>query len=94
MASPRNESTRSRDASAQREARESARAGETSIIAAEREPSPIHRERAIAEIAYLLAEKRGFVAGYELDDWLAAEKEVDRMLSPDRDSSAAESMRE
>jgi len=29
----------------------------------------------IAEIAYLKAESRGFIPGYELDDWLAAEQE-------------------
>jgi hypothetical protein len=43
--------------------------------------SPAHRERAVEEIAYLLAEKRGFVPGFELDDWLAAEKEVDAILA-------------
>ena len=30
----------------------------------------------IAERAYLRAERRGFVPGFELDDWLAAEREV------------------
>lgn len=30
----------------------------------------------IAERAYLRAEQRGFVAGYELDDWIAAEAEI------------------
>jgi hypothetical protein len=30
----------------------------------------------IAERAYHKAEQRGFVPGYELDDWLAAEQEV------------------
>jgi Protein of unknown function (DUF2934) len=30
----------------------------------------------IAERAYFKAEKRGFVPGYELEDWLAAEREV------------------
>ena len=35
------------------------------------------REARIAEAAYWRAERRGFVAGQELDDWLAAEKEVD-----------------
>lgn len=29
----------------------------------------------IAEIAYLKAESRGFIPGYELNDWLAAEQE-------------------
>lgn len=35
------------------------------------------RESRIAEAAYWRAERRGFGAGQELDDWLAAEKEVD-----------------
>lgn len=30
----------------------------------------------IAEAAYYLAEERGFVPGHELDDWLAAEREI------------------
>jgi DUF2934 family protein len=37
----------------------------------------ISREARIAEAAYWRAERRGFVPGQELDDWLAAEKEVD-----------------
>ncbi len=37
----------------------------------------ISREARIAEAAYWRAERRGFTAGQELDDWLAAEKEVD-----------------
>jgi hypothetical protein len=45
----------------------------------------IYKDRSalIAEAAYLRAERRGFWPGYELDDWLAAEKEVDALLSPD-----------
>ena len=35
----------------------------------------------IAEAAYLRAERRGFTAGREEEDWLAAEKEVDALLS-------------
>jgi len=30
----------------------------------------------IAECAYYKAERRGFVPGFELDDWLAAESEI------------------
>jgi hypothetical protein len=30
----------------------------------------------IADAAYFRAEKRGFEAGHELDDWLAAESEI------------------
>ena len=39
----------------------------------------LRRERVAAE-AYYLAERRGFVAGNELADWVAAEKLVDSRL--------------
>ena len=39
------------------------------------------RERMIREAAYLRSEQRGFVGGYEHDDWLFAEKEVDERLA-------------
>ena len=32
----------------------------------------------VAELAYHKAEKRGFVAGYETDDWLEAEQELSK----------------
>jgi hypothetical protein len=35
----------------------------------------------IAESAYLRSERRGFAAGFEEEDWLAAEKEIDALLS-------------
>ena len=35
------------------------------------------RERRIAEAAYYRAEQRGFAPGCEVEDWLAAEGEVD-----------------
>jgi Protein of unknown function (DUF2934) len=35
------------------------------------------REARIAEAAYWRAEQRGFAAGHELDDWLAAERQID-----------------
>jgi DUF2934 family protein len=41
-------------------------------------PSP-PREAEIATAAYYRAEHRGFAPGNELADWLAAEREVDRM---------------
>jgi len=46
-------------------------------------PTPIDaeaRRSMIAQAAYLRAEKRGFAAGRELDDWLEAEREIARML--------------
>ena len=38
------------------------------------------RQRLIAENAYFRAEQRGFTPGRELEDWLAAEVEVDQLL--------------
>ena len=38
------------------------------------------RLRMVAEAAYLRAEARGFQAGHEDADWLAAEAEVDARL--------------
>jgi hypothetical protein len=35
------------------------------------------KRRLIADIAYFSAERRGFTPGYELDDWLQAEQEVE-----------------
>lgn len=40
----------------------------------------VSREHLIAEAAYHRAEARGFVPGQALDDWLAAEAEVDARL--------------
>ena len=33
-------------------------------------------QQKIAEVAYLKAEARAFTPGYEMDDWLAAEAEI------------------
>jgi hypothetical protein len=41
---------------------------------------PEKRAALIAEAAYFRAEKRGFAPGYEQEDWLAAESEVDTRL--------------
>ena len=40
-------------------------------------------QRLIAEAAYFRAERRGFVPGQELEDWLAAEIEVDALFGDD-----------
>jgi len=42
----------------------------------------IHQDRnaCIAEAAYFISKRRGFVHGHELDDWLEAEREVDARL--------------
>jgi hypothetical protein len=41
----------------------------------------------IAESAYLRAERRGFAPGHEVDDWSAAEREVDALLSAGTNAS-------
>jgi hypothetical protein len=38
------------------------------------------KRRLIAEVAYFTAERRGFTPGYELDDWLEAEQEVESSI--------------
>jgi hypothetical protein len=38
--------------------------------------APVNREARIRMAAYLRAERRGFVPGGELDDWIAAELEI------------------
>jgi len=42
--------------------------------------TPEERHRLVAEAAYFIAERRGFAAGCDLDDWLQAEAEVERRL--------------
>ena len=43
---------------------------------------PEGRHYRIAEAAYLRAERRGFLPGHEIRDWLEAETEVDQLLTP------------
>lgn len=43
------------------------------------EPGERERQSMIAEAAYYHAEKRGFAPGWEIEDWLAAEKEIDAL---------------
>lgn len=38
------------------------------------------RHAMIEEAAYFLAEKRGFTGDYQMEDWLAAELEVDQRI--------------
>jgi Protein of unknown function (DUF2934) len=42
---------------------------------------PAMRHQMIAEAAFFLAQSRGFTPSQELDDWLAAEREIERRLS-------------
>lgn len=38
---------------------------------------PVDRRQLIAQEAYLRAERRGFAPGYEVEDWLAAERSLE-----------------
>jgi hypothetical protein len=63
-------------------AKRSARAARTAPAAAAAAPAmkartEEERRVLIAQAAYFRAEKRGFSPGQELDDWLAAESEID-----------------
>ena len=40
------------------------------------------RWRMVATAAYHRAEQRGFAPGHEVEDWLAAEKDIDSVLKP------------
>jgi Protein of unknown function (DUF2934) len=42
---------------------------------------PDYRRALIAEEAYLRSERRGFASGHEVQDWLAAESEIDTRLT-------------
>ena len=65
-----------------------AKAGTTRSAAPSRKQRPVPpalidqdlRRGMIAQAAYYRAERRGFVPGYETEDWLAAESEVDAAL--------------
>ena len=48
------------------------------------------RQRRISEAAYFRAEKRGFAANAELEDWLEAERDFDRLLTPFPDAMPSE----
>jgi hypothetical protein len=54
--------------------------GQAQASQADAAPLP-SREEKIAIIAYYKAERRGFTNSGELDDWLEAEREVDRLAN-------------
>lgn len=45
---------------------------------------PDTRRQLVAAQAYFLAERRGFAAGHEIEDWVAAEMVVDSQLERTR----------
>lgn len=45
---------------------------------------PDTRAQMIAEAAYYLSEQRGFAPGHEVEDWLAAEQQIDTRVEDGR----------
>jgi len=43
--------------------------------------TPERRQIMICEAAYYIAEHRGFEPGHDVDDWLAAEQQIDAALT-------------
>jgi hypothetical protein len=50
----------------------------TDVVA---QPDAETRYEMVRTAAYYIAEQRGFAPGYEMEDWLAAEKAVDGLLT-------------
>jgi hypothetical protein len=57
------------------------KAAESASTGARATLSENERRRMVAEAAYYRALQRGFAAGGEVDDWLAAEQEVEQRLA-------------
>jgi hypothetical protein len=54
----------------------------TSAMSRKRSVTSEERQQLISKAAYYRAEHRGFAPGLELDDWLAAEDEINRSFLP------------
>jgi len=54
-----------------------AQPSDASAPGSETTPTDVSREDRVRLAAYAAAERRGFVPGHEVEDWLAAEQEVD-----------------
>lgn len=59
-----------------------------SNVVKEHEPSAEERYKRIAEAAYRRAEARDFAPGREIEDWLAAEREVDADVTSEPSEAA------
>jgi Protein of unknown function (DUF2934) len=57
------------------------RSRSTDAVAPVKVIDPEHRRALIAQAAYFRAEQRHFAPGFEEQDWLSAEVEVDTMLT-------------
>lgn len=84
MAGPRKktEAKKKKTASTKKTAKKAAagKKGKSSKITKTVEITAEERWRMIAVAAYHKAEKQGFASGKEMENWLEAEREVDRLL--------------
>lgn len=71
-----NKASRGRRASSRQESEPQVMAGDGETRLTEDE-----RRRMVAEAAYYRAMQRGFAAGGEVDDWLAAEREINEQFA-------------
>ncbi len=69
---------RARSAGAEKKATETQRIKDVSVTVTSRHREDRHASIALA--AYFRSESRGFAPGHEVEDWLAAEEEVDQRL--------------
>jgi hypothetical protein len=51
------------------------------------------REQRIASAAFRRAQERDFAPGFELDDWLSAEREIDEQIAAEQLRASTPSMR-
>lgn len=64
--------------------RQDAEAADTAASAVHAGVSSEERRHLVSEAAYYRAQRRDFAPGYELDDWLEAEEEIETLLSRER----------
>jgi len=69
--------TRKEEAVSEKEPVDKMAVQETEVTSVEKAISPLERWTMVAEAAYYLAQKRGFVGGNPMEDWIEAEKEID-----------------
>jgi hypothetical protein len=88
MTSPRTELSRPSVAAASETANESpsAEPRKPNSIISQRGTfnDPQRRQAMIAEAAYYFAQQRGFHSGHELEDWVAAEQQIDAALAAEQ----------
>jgi hypothetical protein len=64
------------------------KATKSTATSAKMQVSEDTRRAMIAESAYLRAERRGFASGGEVEDWIAAEQEVNALLNANTGASS------